>query len=85
MGLRHFSHLLKGVMISVGYSTAGWIGYACYPLEGNIQWRLPLGIQCIAPGILALGTYVLPESPRWCMRQARPCCHLTVCFYTNEQ
>ncbi|KAJ6028887.1 uncharacterized protein N7446_011775 [Penicillium canescens] len=62
---------LHGVMISVGYSTAGWIGYACYPLEGNIQWRLPLGIQCIPPGILALGTYVLPESPRWLLQNDR--------------
>ncbi|KAJ6114118.1 hypothetical protein N7512_007563 [Penicillium capsulatum] len=62
---------LHGVMISVGYAAAGWIGYACYPLEGNIQWRLPLGIQCIAPGILALGSYVLPESPRWLLQNDR--------------
>jgi MFS family permease len=56
---------LHGVLLAFGYSLAGWIGYACYTLTGNIQWRLPLGIQCVPPGLLLLGVYTLPESPRW--------------------
>ncbi|KAH8178511.1 sugar transporter domain-containing protein [Sarocladium implicatum] len=34
-------------------------------LEGNIKWRLPLLLQVLCPGIVALGGWWLPESPRW--------------------
>jgi hypothetical protein len=63
--IRRFSDPILGVLIGTGYAVAGWVGYACYTLEGDIQWRLPLGIQCISPGILLLGVAFLPESPRW--------------------
>ncbi|KAK5045419.1 hypothetical protein LTR84_009283 [Exophiala bonariae] len=62
---------LHGVLIGTGYAIAGWVGYACYPLEGDIQWRLPLALQVVSPGILVLGTYFMPESPRWLLQKAR--------------
>jgi MFS family permease len=35
-------------------------------LNGTLlQWRLPLWIQIICPGLVALGIYFVPESPRW--------------------
>ena len=60
---------LHGVFIGAGYALAGWVGYACYNLEGNIQWRLPLALQVVAPALLLAGVFFLPESPRW-----RKCC-----------
>lgn len=56
---------LHGVLIATGYSLAGWVGYACYTVGGNLQWRLPLALQVIPPGLLLMGVYFLPESPRW--------------------
>lgn len=34
-------------------------------LHGNIIWRLPLWLQMVCPGLVALGILFLPESPRW--------------------
>ncbi|SCV36687.1 related to sugar transporter [Fusarium fujikuroi] len=56
---------LHGVFICTGYALAGWVGYACYTLKGDIQWRLPMAIQVIPPALLLAGVYFLPESPRW--------------------
>lgn len=45
-------------------------------IDGNLKWRLPLWLQMICPGIVALGIYWVPESPRWlvgkgCTEEAR--------------
>ncbi|KAM0468268.1 hypothetical protein ACHAP7_011097 [Fusarium lateritium] len=63
---------LHGVLIGTGYSIAGWVGYACYPLNGNLQWRIPLALQVVAPALLLIGTSLLPESPRWLLQNDRP-------------
>ena len=34
-------------------------------LHGNIIWRLPLWLQMVFPGIVAVFIWFLPESPRW--------------------
>jgi len=39
-------------------------------LEGNIVWRLPLWLQMVCPGIVALVIWFLPESPRWLIGQS---------------
>jgi MFS family permease len=39
-------------------------------LEGNIIWRLPLWLQMICPGIVAMCIWFLPESPRWLVGMA---------------
>ncbi|KAL5327804.1 hypothetical protein ACEPPN_005509 [Leptodophora sp. 'Broadleaf-Isolate-01'] len=62
---------LHGVLIGSGYALAGWVGYATYPMKGNIQWRLPLALQVVWPAMLIAGTYFLPESPRWLLQQGR--------------
>ncbi|KAH9211650.1 hypothetical protein DL95DRAFT_305683 [Leptodontidium sp. 2 PMI_412] len=59
------------VLIGSGYALAGWVGYATYPMKGNIQWRLPLALQVVWPAKLITGTYFLPESPRWLLQQDR--------------
>ncbi|KAF3394388.1 Lactose permease [Penicillium rolfsii] len=34
-------------------------------LTGNLKWRLPLWLQILCPGLACLGSFLLPESPRW--------------------
>lgn len=58
--------ITSGVLIGTGYALAGWVGYATYTMKGNIQWRLPLALQVVPPGLLLAGIFLLPESPRWC-------------------
>ncbi|KAF5603525.1 lactose permease [Fusarium pseudocircinatum] len=40
-------------------------------LSGNIKWRLPLWLQMLCPGLVVLGSWMLPESPRWQVAQGK--------------
>lgn len=48
----------------IGYASSIWIDYACSFITSDLSWRVPLGIQCIGGAVLAVGTWVTPESPR---------------------
>ncbi|OQV02891.1 hypothetical protein CLAIMM_08008 isoform 4 [Cladophialophora immunda] len=61
-----------GVAIGAGSALAAWVGYGCYTMTGNIQWRLPLALQVVFPAILGLGIYTVPESPRWLLQRDDP-------------
>ncbi|KAL1975649.1 hypothetical protein VTN31DRAFT_4041 [Thermomyces dupontii] len=39
--------------------------------KGNLDWRLPLWLQMVCPGIVALGVWFIPESPRWLIAKDR--------------
>lgn len=55
-----------GALLAAGYAISSWVGVAFYYVHiRGAQWRLPLAIQGIAPLILALVIWLLPESPRW--------------------
>ncbi|KAK3315007.1 hypothetical protein B0H66DRAFT_583738 [Apodospora peruviana] len=49
----------------VGYATSVWVDYFCGFIDGNLSWRLPLLMQCIMGALLALGSLIIVESPRW--------------------
>ncbi|KAH8595049.1 general substrate transporter [Bisporella sp. PMI_857] len=59
-----------GFLVVCGYASAAWTGYGCY-FEKNldIQWRLCLALQVVAPGLLMAATFWIPESPRWLIVQ----------------
>ncbi|KAL4867161.1 general substrate transporter [Aspergillus spectabilis] len=40
-------------------------------LNGDIKWRLPLWLQILCPGLACLGSWWLPESPRWQIAQGK--------------
>ena len=57
---------LHGVLIGFSYSLTGFITYGCYFAPyGQFQWRFPLSVQLIPVIILFVGSFFLPESPRW--------------------
>ncbi|KAI5305509.1 hypothetical protein KEM56_004227 [Ascosphaera pollenicola] len=59
---------LQQFMLGIGALFASWIGYACFVRmddDDHLQWRLPLALQLVPAGILALLIMLFPESPRW--------------------
>ncbi|KAK7059064.1 hypothetical protein VNI00_001688 [Paramarasmius palmivorus] len=48
-----------------GYASSVWVDYFCSYIESDWSWRLPLFMQCVIGAILAGGSLVMPESPRW--------------------
>jgi Sugar (and other) transporter len=42
-----------------------WMDYFCSFIDSDLSWRLPLFVQCVIGAILAVGSLILPESPRW--------------------
>ncbi|EJF64770.1 general substrate transporter [Dichomitus squalens] len=58
-------------MIGIGFIVANWVGYGCQFLKGNVQWRLPLGLQLAPAALLLLGSFFMPQSPRWLLEHDR--------------
>ncbi|KAI5123777.1 hypothetical protein M0805_000366 [Coniferiporia weirii] len=48
-----------------GYAVSVWTDYACSFIDSDLSWRIPLFMQCIIGAILASGSLLMPESPRW--------------------
>ncbi|KAI3584180.1 general substrate transporter [Fusarium oxysporum f. sp. albedinis] len=63
---------MHAVFLVSGYAGASWVGLGCY-FEDNpdIQWRLCIAFQVLAPLLLLLGSHVLPESPRYIIYNRR--------------
>jgi MFS family permease len=51
--------------LSVLISFFQWTDYFCSFLDSHLSWRIPLFIQCVIGAILAAGSLVMPESPRY--------------------
>ena len=48
------------------HSSSAWIGYGTYFAKNlTVQWRMPLCLCPIAPILLLIFSFWLPESPRW--------------------
>ncbi|KAL6310034.1 general substrate transporter [Sparassis latifolia] len=48
-----------------GYASSVWIDYFCSFINSDLSWRVPLFVQCVIGALLALGSLLMPESPRW--------------------
>ncbi|KAH9945007.1 general substrate transporter [Epithele typhae] len=62
---RGFMVGLAQQMIGIGFIVANWVGYGCQFLDGDQQWRLPLGLQLVPATLLLVGSVFMPRSPRW--------------------
>lgn len=49
----------------IGYTASVWVDYFCSYLKSDYSWRAPLFMQCIMGGLLALGSLIIVESPRY--------------------
>ncbi|KAH7131069.1 general substrate transporter [Dactylonectria macrodidyma] len=62
---------LKGLLNTLGFFAAGWVGYAGSFAKGDLQWRIPLATQIPPAVLLAVITIFLPYSPRWLAMKER--------------
>ncbi|KAF7197216.1 Lactose permease, partial [Pseudocercospora fuligena] len=54
-----------------GSILATGVTYATAKDDTSLAWRLPLGLQCIPPLFILLGSFLIPESPRWLCSRGR--------------
>lgn len=58
-------------MLSWGFFIAQWLGYGCFTVNSDFQWRFPLSFQVVPGLIMAAGIWFLSESPRWLVEKER--------------
>jgi sugar porter (SP) family MFS transporter len=58
-------------MLSWGFFIAQWLGYGCFKVDSDFQWRFPLSFQVVPGLIIASGIWFMPESPRWLIEKDR--------------
>ena len=49
----------------IGYATSVWVDYFCSFILSDYSWRIPLFMQCVMGALLALGSLIICESPRY--------------------
>jgi MFS family permease len=48
-----------------GYAASVWVDYFCSYIKNDWSWRVPLFMQCIMGTLLAVGSLLICESPRY--------------------
>ncbi|KAJ7682946.1 hypothetical protein B0H17DRAFT_1160979 [Mycena rosella] len=62
----HRRFALESFWMNAGYCLSSWIGYAFFfDNRGEDSWRGPYGVQVLISLVLLLGSFYLPETPRW--------------------
>lgn len=56
----------------IGSILASWVVYGCSYLSRPDAWRIPIWCQMMTSGIVLIGVWFLPESPRWLIARDRP-------------
>ncbi|KAJ3276011.1 hypothetical protein HDV01_006181 [Terramyces sp. JEL0728] len=56
---------------SVGSIPAAVITFAFANSISDASWQVPLFVQCVFSGVVLLGCFIIPESPRWLMSKGR--------------
>jgi len=49
----------------LGYMSSVWVDYFCTYIDSDWSWRVPLLMQVLMGGLLAIGSFLIVESPRW--------------------
>ncbi|KAI0161576.1 general alpha-glucoside permease [Xylariaceae sp. FL1272] len=66
--LRHYLTAYVNLCWIIGQFISGGVLYALEPRKDVWGYKIPFALQWIWPIPLAIGTYLAPESPWWCIR-----------------
>ncbi|KAK3934427.1 general substrate transporter [Diplogelasinospora grovesii] len=61
--------MIEGGLQTFGVACGQLIGYGFFFVQGQAQWRVPVGIQLIPAAIVFVFINFLPESPRWLIKK----------------
>lgn len=53
------------IFVTLGFCVAFWLGYGTFRITTSASYMIPIGLQLLAGFLLLIGTYFIPESPRW--------------------
>ncbi|KAL4241230.1 major facilitator superfamily protein [Abortiporus biennis] len=60
---------IEYICLNLGYTLSAWVGYAFFfTLPSELSWRGPYVIQAALALVLVLWTFILPETPRWLIK-----------------
>ncbi|KAI8644253.1 hypothetical protein BD408DRAFT_474979 [Parasitella parasitica] len=59
------------IFVTLGFCIAFWLGYGTYPIDSDIGWEIPVGLQLAAGFFMLCGLHFIPESPRWLIYKDR--------------
>ncbi|KAF1815175.1 general substrate transporter [Eremomyces bilateralis CBS 781.70] len=62
---------LYNVNINVSYMVTEWMGLGFSYVNGDLKWRLFIGLQIFCAAIMLLGSFWMPFSPRWLVSKGR--------------
>lgn len=59
--------------MATGVMTSYWVDYGvdAHVESSTKQWRIPVGLQLVPGGFLALGMFLVKESTRWLAKVGR--------------
>lgn len=70
----HWRGPLSGLMQTnffIGAIVASWVTYGTAFIAGQSSFRIPIWLQMVSSGIVAIGILFSPETPRWLMVRGR--------------
>ncbi|KAF9477619.1 hypothetical protein BDN70DRAFT_810383 [Pholiota conissans] len=60
---------IEYLCLNAGYALSAWVGYGFFfAMPREISWRGPYIVQAALAVILIIWTFILPESPRWLIK-----------------
>lgn len=60
---------IEYLCLNLGYVLSAWVGYGFFfAMPSSISWRGPYILQAALAVLLFLWTFILPETPRWLIR-----------------
>ncbi|KAF8317607.1 general substrate transporter [Clavulina sp. PMI_390] len=62
---------LEQLSIVFGVVLGFWLGFFTRTIPGSLSWRIPLFVQLIPGALLAIGSFMLPPSPRYLVAEGK--------------
>jgi hypothetical protein len=57
--------MVYALNVSIGYAVTEWLGLGFYFIPGEASWRVLFGLQIIPTILMGVGSFWMPESPRY--------------------